>query len=153
MSNGRFEAESIRKRVLVHELHEAGHHHEEIAEQVGINERTVFRMLAMVKPIILEMRRNQAWREDAACLNFNTELFFPNAVGIKGANQKKRAIAICRTCPVIQQCGESAIANFESHGVWAGRDFSKNRYEINESTGEIIVSTQERGNGSNKKVS
>lgn len=149
---GRFEAESIRKRMLAHKLHDSGHDCIEIGTQLGVSERSVHRFLNMTRPQIMEMRRNQAWREDAACRDADTDLFFPNAVGIKGANQKKQAMAICRTCPVIRQCKEAALANFENHGIWAGEDFSKYRYELDEMTGEILVSIQERGNGENAEV-
>lgn len=153
MSNGgRFEAESIRKRMLAHKLHEAGRDCIEIGLQLGVTERSVQRFLTMTKPQIIETRRNQAWRDSAACIDADIDWFFPNAVGIKGANQKKKAMAICRTCPVIEQCREAALANFENHGIWAGEDFSKYRYELNEETGEVMVSIQERSNGAEPQV-
>ena len=141
---GYFEPDSIRKRLIAHQMREAGLDNYEISGHMGLSERHVQRFLSMTKPQLVEMRRNQAWREDAACRDGDTELFFPSAVGLKAAEQKRRAIAICHSCPVIEQCREAALANFENHGVWAGEDFSKYRYELDEDTGAVRIWIQER---------
>lgn len=150
---GYFEPESIRKRLIAHQLREAGFGNDEIGSHMGLSERHVQRFLSMTKPQLTEMRRNQAWREDAACRDSDTELFFPNSVGLKAARQKRLAIAICRSCPVIEQCREAALANFENHGVWAGEDFSKYRYELDEETGAVRIWIQERQGEPVEKVS
>lgn len=150
---GYFEPESIRKRLIAHQLREAGLGKDEIGRHMGLSERHVQRFLSMSKPQLTEMRRNQAWREDAACRDSDTELFFPNSVGPKAARQKRRAIAICRSCPVIEQCREAALANFENHGVWAGEDFSKYRYGLDEDTGAVRIWIQERHGEPVEKVS
>lgn len=56
-----------------------------------------------------------AWMSDAACAEYPGDIWFAD----KGDNHAAaRAIAICRDCPVINQCA-TAGAN-ELHGIWAG---------------------------------
>lgn len=52
-----------------------------------------------------------------------THDLFYNAFGERGDSKAQReaaAQAICRICPVIQQCGAYAIASKEPFGVWGG---------------------------------
>lgn len=148
-----FDSDSMRKRVIAHDLHSSGLTPEQIGDFIGVTERAICRYLSKAKPKLMLMRRNQTWREDAACRDSPTEWFFPDSVGIKAQREKKKAVQICESCPVIKQCRETALANFESHGIWAGEDFSKYRYEINDETGEISVLAQERRGGPIKKIS
>lgn len=147
-----FNNESIRRRAHAHRLSEGGYSKDEIAEQTGVSDRHVMRYLSQTKPQLIPMRRNQTWRDDAACLNKPVEWFFPDAVGIKGQQQKLEAMRVCAECPVRQQCRETALANFETHGIWAGEDFSKHLYRINEETGEITILIRER-RGQVEKIS
>lgn len=147
---GNFDTESVRRRVLAHNLRESGYTREEICRQTGVTERNVTRYLAKSKPQIIEMRRNQSWRDRAACIG-KANIFFPTGWGIGAKKQKERAVEICRGCPVIDRCREAALANFENYGVWAGEDFSTYRYWINEETGEVSVSVQ-GSNGEVKKI-
>lgn len=60
------------------------------------------------------------WRQQAACLDEDPEMFFP--VGSTGAalEQLERAKHICRGCPVIDTCLEWAIETNQDAGVWGG---------------------------------
>jgi WhiB family redox-sensing transcriptional regulator len=63
------------------------------------------------------------WREDAACLNVATEVFFPSARGIASEDRWEPAKAICANCTVRKECLKLVI-NLEEHddrwGVFGG---------------------------------
>jgi len=67
------------------------------------------------------------WRQKAACLNEDPELFFP--IGTTGAalDQIQRAKAICRKCPVITQCLKWALDTAQESGVWGGMSEEERR--------------------------
>ena len=50
------------------------------------------------------------------------EIFFPES-GQSGAAAKR----ICRTCPVVDECFEWAVANDVRYGVWGGTSESERR--------------------------
>ncbi len=60
------------------------------------------------------------WREQAACLNVDPELFFP--VGNTGSalDQIEQAKAICARCVVTENCLGYALDSNQDHGVWGG---------------------------------
>jgi hypothetical protein len=53
------------------------------------------------------------WRDQAACLHRDPELFFPTA-----AEDPSPALAICRSCPVQGLCLAAALETGECDGVW-----------------------------------
>ena len=55
-------------------------------------------------------RRGPDWRDDAACLEVDPELFFPTSYGPPGAVQIGQAKAVCHGCPVRSACLEDAMA-------------------------------------------
>lgn len=55
------------------------------------------------------------WATFAACLGEFGPKFFPQTRA-----DERIAIAICRTCPVQQECLDHAIESNERHGVWGG---------------------------------
>jgi len=62
------------------------------------------------------------WQLLGACREADPGLFF-HPEGERGAARHNRlvaAMAICAGCPVIQQCGEHALAVREPYGVWGG---------------------------------
>lgn len=59
---------------------------------------------------------NEAWREQAACKDKPTGLFY---VG-RGGSECKEAIAICNSCAVREECLEWALATNEPEGIWGG---------------------------------
>ena len=57
-----------------------------------------------------------SWTDRAACKG-RTDLFFVNR---GDTTQMNRAKAICKKCPVIDQCREYVTYNPERFGIWAG---------------------------------
>jgi len=51
----------------------------------------------------------------AQCRGENTEIFFDEAM-IKS----RKFLVFCDACPVRKACGEWAVKNKETHGVWGG---------------------------------
>lgn len=66
------------------------------------------------------------WRDRAACVGENPELFFPIASGPRAAGQIAEAKAVCARCPVIERCLQFAAAN-GYEGVWGGLDDAERR--------------------------
>ncbi|GAA4980618.1 WhiB family transcriptional regulator [Kitasatospora paranensis] len=49
------------------------------------------------------------WRQAAACVSEDPELFFPISNERPGITQTRRAKAVCAHCPVIATCAETAM--------------------------------------------
>ena len=62
------------------------------------------------------------WQNSGACRELPSELFFhPDGErGPSRRNRESKALAICATCPVIQQCRKQALAIQEPYGIWGG---------------------------------
>lgn len=63
-------------------------------------------------------RDDSRWREDAACRNTNPDLFFPVGKTIDAVEETSAAIALCRRCPVREQCLEYAMVTNQRDGIW-----------------------------------
>ena len=55
------------------------------------------------------------WRQQAACRDSDTNVFFPDSDADAGP-----ALAICAVCPVRIECLEYAVRIREPHGIWGG---------------------------------
>jgi WhiB family transcriptional regulator, redox-sensing transcriptional regulator len=55
------------------------------------------------------------WVEQAHCGGVNPDLFFPE----RGASTRD-AKAVCRVCPVREECLDYALAANERFGIWGG---------------------------------
>ncbi|MEU1600037.1 WhiB family transcriptional regulator [Streptomyces sp. NPDC005708] len=62
------------------------------------------------------------WLESAACRDLVTELFFPVSPKCPGRRQADEAKAVCKPCPVRQQCASWALATAQQYGIWGGMD-------------------------------
>ena len=60
------------------------------------------------------------WRDRAACLEVDPELFFPIGNTGPAILQIEEAKAVCRTCPVIDTCLKWALVTGQDAGVWGG---------------------------------
>lgn len=78
-------------------------------------------------PAVPERGRDASWRESAACLGADTELFFP--VGFTGpaAADIRAAKAFCERCPVRACCLAYALDTGQAAGIWGGYDGNERR--------------------------
>ncbi len=56
------------------------------------------------------------WRERAACVGHDPELWFPGPGGDSGGRAKR----VCAICPVAAECLRFALRGPEHYGIWAG---------------------------------
>lgn len=57
-----------------------------------------------------------AWHQHAACRGMDPDLFFPTR-----GEDVQQAQAVCRTCPVAEECLGFALQRGEKFGVWGGK--------------------------------
>lgn len=62
---------------------------------------------------------NHAWREQAACRDLPTDVFFPEADDCS-SNNYVLARRVCELCPVREDCLHYALANSIIHGMFGG---------------------------------
>ncbi|MGH8901156.1 MAG: WhiB family transcriptional regulator [Egibacteraceae bacterium] len=60
------------------------------------------------------------WRDRAACLGLDVELFFPLGATGPALEQTERAKAVCARCPVSASCLEWALRTNQDAGIWGG---------------------------------
>jgi WhiB family redox-sensing transcriptional regulator len=60
------------------------------------------------------------WRMHAACREEDPDLFFPIGVTGPALVQTEDAKAVCRGCPVREECLRWALENGQDAGVWGG---------------------------------
>lgn len=73
---------------------------------------TMEKELGLLAAPVLEER---PWAVFAACREADAELFFPGT-----REQERRALAVCATCPVADDCLAYALDSRERFGVWGG---------------------------------
>lgn len=68
-----------------------------------------------------------SWMAAGACRDHPTDLFYPSRTLATEERRRngstaaeRRAVAICRTCPVRVECAAYAIETNEVWGVWGG---------------------------------
>jgi len=74
--------------------------------------------LANLRPVYDEW----AWQEDGKCKEADTEIFFLDS-GERGKQKRekqRKAKAICKGCPVVNECLQHAMKTPEYFGVWGG---------------------------------
>lgn len=60
------------------------------------------------------------WQADAVCRDEDPEKFFPIGTAGPALLQVEQAKAVCRRCPVTDQCLQWALDIRDRHGVFAG---------------------------------
>lgn len=63
----------------------------------------------------------------AACREEDPDLFFPIGSTGPALVQTEDAKAVCRSCPVRQECLRWALDNSQDAGVWGGLDETERR--------------------------
>ncbi|NMX03768.1 WhiB family transcriptional regulator [Mobiluncus mulieris] len=67
------------------------------------------------------------WRDQAACLTVDPELFFPVGNTGPALAQIEEAKAVCTTCAVLDVCLKWALDNNQDSGVWGGTSEDERR--------------------------
>ena len=60
------------------------------------------------------------WRDKAACLTADPELFFPVGNTGPAVDQIEKAKAVCGRCTVTEMCLQYALETSQDSGVWGG---------------------------------
>ena len=68
------------------------------------------------------------WRDRAACLTVDPELFFPVGNTGPAVEQIDRAKAVCSHCPVTEYCLQYALDTNQDSGVWGGLSEDERRH-------------------------
>lgn len=69
------------------------------------------------------------WRERAACIEHDPDLFFPNGNTRPDKALAARAAAVCAICPVVADCRRDALVTPRTVGVWGGELFRQSLTE------------------------
>lgn len=67
------------------------------------------------------------WRDAAACRGEDPDLFFPKGYEGPSLLVIEQAKAVCRRCPVMEQCGQWAMETCQPFGVWGGLSEAERR--------------------------
>ena len=67
------------------------------------------------------------WRDKAACLTVDPELFFPVGNSGPALNQIAEAKVVCRRCPVVSDCLAWALESGQDAGVWGAMSEDERR--------------------------
>lgn len=67
------------------------------------------------------------WRDRAACLDEEPELFFPDGNTAPALLQSAEAKAVCRRCEVAEACLKWATETGQDTGVWGGKSEGERR--------------------------
>jgi WhiB family transcriptional regulator, redox-sensing transcriptional regulator len=68
-----------------------------------------------------------SWRDRAACLDKDPELFFPTGSTGRALEQAEQAKAVCAGCPVRTQCLDWALTTGQDAGIWGGKTEDERR--------------------------
>lgn len=86
----------------------------------------------------------QDWKQHAACRGMDASLFFPE----RGDTAPVRAAqAVCRTCPVAEECLSYAMALNEKFGIWGGTSERQRRAMRRTGTRRVVQQLTHGTNG------
>jgi WhiB family redox-sensing transcriptional regulator len=71
--------------------------------------------------------RQADWRDRAACLSEDPELFFPSGNSDSALAQIEEAKKVCQRCPVSGACLQWALETGQDFGVWGGQSEDERR--------------------------
>lgn len=82
--------------------------------------------------------RGHDWRDDAACIKSDPELFFPVGNTGPALEQINRARKICASCPVIVHCMQDALRQSIQYGIAGGMtETERKRHKRELMTGKL----------------
>ncbi|TKS98941.1 WhiB family transcriptional regulator [Streptomyces lasalocidi] len=85
------------------------------------------------------------WRDRAACVGEDPEIFFPLSEGLAAGADARAALAVCRRCPVLLDCRTWAVEHGEDDGIW-GATTAAQRRALRRATGDLLrVPARPRG--------
>lgn len=70
---------------------------------------------AQIDAFAVPILEERPWAVFAACRDADPDVFFPS-----NRREEERAVAICSTCPVQEDCLEHALSARERFGIWGG---------------------------------
>ena len=79
------------------------------------------------------------WRDRAACLGVDPELFFPIGNTGPALFQIEEAKVVCGRCEVVEPCLSWAIESGQDDGVWGGQSADQRRAST-PASGHLLVS-------------
>jgi WhiB family redox-sensing transcriptional regulator len=67
------------------------------------------------------------WRDEAACLGEDPEIFFPLSDSLSPGAEARAALSVCRRCPVLLDCRSWAVEHGEDAGIWGATTAAQRR--------------------------
>ncbi|AVV44581.1 WhiB family transcriptional regulator [Streptomyces sp. ID05-04B] len=67
------------------------------------------------------------WRDRAACIGEDPEIFFPLSDVAAPGTEASRARAVCRRCAVLLACRDWALEHGEDDGIWGATTAAQRR--------------------------
>jgi WhiB family redox-sensing transcriptional regulator len=77
-----------------------------------------------------------AWMDEAACRNMKDVNFFPEEAF---NSEAPKAVAVCRRCPVREDCLEFAVENHIQYGIWGGLSYPQRKRYLRNGRKESIL--------------
>lgn len=68
--------------------------------------------------------RDFRWMDNASCRGRNDIDFFPEEAF---NTEAPKAVAVCQTCPVKEDCLEFAVENDVKYGIWGGMSYPQRK--------------------------
>ncbi|MEU3509115.1 WhiB family transcriptional regulator [Streptomyces longwoodensis] len=78
------------------------------------------------------------WRDRAACIGEDPEIFFPLSDGLAAGADARAAMAVCRRCPVLLDCRAWAVEHGEDDGIW-GATTAPQRRALRRAAGDTLA--------------
>lgn len=76
------------------------------------------------------------WYNYGKCRDFETDLFFPEPGEVA---KSKKAISVCKGCPVRAECLTWAMNEHESFGVWGGFSYRSRTKMMRSFRGDFTI--------------
>lgn len=81
----------------------------------------------------------------------NPELWFSSGTSREARADRKQAIAICHTCPLIDACRKAVNDLDPQHGIWAGENLNRGNPKIDRINDELLICGTEAGHARHRR--